>query len=118
MICVASGGFFRHTSVSVAQLGEHLTFNQDVTGSSPAGNIVKKKKKEVNKMDELLKKYPVALSISDVAEILNVTPATVRRHIKKNDLPHIKIGRLVRIPKDSLIDCLHGDQIPSRKEEK
>ena len=42
MICAASGGFFRHTSVSVAQLGEHLTFNQDVTGSSPAGNIVKK----------------------------------------------------------------------------
>ena len=68
-------------------------------------------------MDELLKKYPAALSISDVAEILNVTPATVRRHIKKNDLPHIKIGRLVRIPKDSLIDCLHGDQTPSRKEE-
>ena len=45
IICVASGGFFRHTSVSVAQLGEHLTFNQDVTGSSPAGNIVKKKEK-------------------------------------------------------------------------
>lgn len=68
-------------------------------------------------MDELLKKYPAALSISDVAEILNVTPATVRRHIKKNDLPHIKIGRLVRIPKDFLIDYLHGDQTPNRKEE-
>ena len=67
-------------------------------------------------MDELLKKYPAALSISDVAEILNVTPATVRRHIKKNDLPHIKVGRLVRIPKDSLIDLLHGET-PNRKEE-
>ena len=67
-------------------------------------------------MDELLKKYPAALSISDVAEILNVTPATIRRHIKKNDLPHIKLGRLVRIPKDSLIDFLHGDQTPNRKE--
>lgn len=68
-------------------------------------------------MDELLKKYPAALSISDVAEILNVTPATVRRYIKKNDLPHIKVGRLVRIPKDSLIDCLHGDWTPNRKKE-
>ena len=67
-------------------------------------------------MDELLKKYPAALSISDVAEILNVTPATIRRHIKKNDLPHIKLGRLVRIPKDSLIDFFHGDQTPNRKE--
>ena len=68
-------------------------------------------------MDELLKNYPVALSISDVAEILNITPATFRRHIKRNDLPHIKVGRLVRIPKDSLISYLHGDPIPQRKEE-
>lgn len=68
-------------------------------------------------MDELLKKYPAVLSISDVAEILNITPATVRRHIKSNDLPHIKVGRLVRIPKDSLISYLHGDPAPQRKEE-
>ena len=61
-------------------------------------------------MEELLKEYPVALTISDVAEILNVTPATVRRHIKKNDLPYIKVGKLVRIPKDSLIIYLHSDQ--------
>ena len=68
-------------------------------------------------MDEMLKKYPAVLSISDVAEILNITPATVRRHIKTNDLPHIKVGRLVRIPTDSLIDYLHGDQTSNRKEE-
>lgn len=68
-------------------------------------------------MDELLKNYPVLLSIADVADILNVTPATVRRHVNCNDLPHIKIGRLVRIPKDSLIACLHGNQISTRKEE-
>lgn len=67
-------------------------------------------------MDEMLKSYPVLLSISDVAKILNVTPATVRRHIKSNDLPHIKIGRLIRIPKDSLTICLRGDQISTRKE--
>lgn len=66
-------------------------------------------------MEELLNKYPAVLSISQVAEILNVTPATVRRHIKSNDLPHINIGRLVRIPKDSLIEYLHGNN--NRKEE-
>jgi excisionase family DNA binding protein len=72
--------------------------------------------REAIKMDELLRNYPAALSISDVAEILNITPATVRRHIKSNDLPHIKVGRLVRIPKDSLIRYLHGDPTPQRKE--
>ena len=68
-------------------------------------------------MNDLLQNYPAALSISDVAEILNITPATVRRHIKNKDLPYIRIGRLVRIPKDSLIGYLHGDQTPDRKEE-
>ncbi|MDO4285502.1 MAG: helix-turn-helix domain-containing protein [Eubacteriales bacterium] len=68
-------------------------------------------------MEELLKNYPAALSITDVAEILNITPATVRRHVKQQDLPHIKIGRLVRIPKDSLIAYLHGDQVSHRTEE-
>ena len=68
-------------------------------------------------MDELLKNYPILLSISDVAEILSITPATVRRHIKSNDLPHIKIGNLIRIPKDSLIACLYGEQISTKKED-
>ena len=68
-------------------------------------------------MDKLLKNYPAVLSISDVAEILNITPATVRRHIKNSDLPYIKVGRLIRIPKDSLIGYLHGDSTTQRKDE-
>ena len=68
-------------------------------------------------MDDFLKKYPAALKISDVADILNITPATVRRHIKKNDLPYIKVGRLIRIPKDSLTARLHSEQISAGKED-
>lgn len=45
-------------------------------------------------MEELLKAYPAVLSISEVAEILNITPATVRRHIKNNDLPHCNFGNV------------------------
>ncbi len=67
-------------------------------------------------MEELLKNYPAALSIANVAEILNIAPATVRKHIKRNDIPHIEIGKLVRIPKDSLISYLHGNTAPQRKE--
>ena len=66
-------------------------------------------------MEELFKNYPAVLTINDVAEILNITPATVRTHIKNNDIPCIKVGRLVRIPKDALIWYLHGK--PIRKEE-
>lgn len=57
-------------------------------------------------MDELLKNYPSVLTISDVAQIFNVTPATIRKHIKNSNLPHIKIGKLTRIPKGALITYL------------
>ncbi len=58
-------------------------------------------------MEELLKEYPAVLCISEVAEILNVSPATVRRYIKNQVLPYVKVGRLVRIPKARLIDFLN-----------
>lgn len=61
-------------------------------------------------MNELLNQYPDILSIAEVAEILHVTPATIRRHIKKGDIPYIKIGRLVRIPKDSFVAYLHKNK--------
>ena len=58
-------------------------------------------------MEELLKEYPAVLCISEVAEILNISPATVRRYIKNQVLPYVKVGRLVRIPKARLIDFLN-----------
>ena len=58
-------------------------------------------------MEELLKEYPAVLCISEVAEILNVSPATVRRYIKNQVLPYVKVGRIVRIPKARLIDFLN-----------
>lgn len=60
-------------------------------------------------MNELLANYPAVLDVATVAEILGVTPATVRRLLKANVIPSVKVGRLVRIPKDSLIDYLHGN---------
>lgn len=58
-------------------------------------------------MEELLKEYPAVLCISEVAEILNISPATVRRYIKNQVLPYVKVGRIVRIPKARLIDFLN-----------
>ena len=51
--------------------------------------------------------YPAILDVTQVAEIHSVTPATIRRHIKKHELPAIKVGSLVRVPKDRLIDYLY-----------
>ncbi len=57
-------------------------------------------------MNELFEKYPVVLDVATVAEILGVTPATVRRLIKENKIHSVKVGRLTRITKDKLINYL------------
>ncbi len=67
-------------------------------------------------MTEYLSNYPPVLNVNNVAEILGVTPKTVRNLIKTKTITSIKVGRLVRIPKDSLIDYLHGNQMVTEKE--
>lgn len=57
-------------------------------------------------MNELLEKYPPVLDVATVAKILGVTPATVRRLVKSNLIPSVKVGKLTRITKDKLIDYL------------
>lgn len=53
-------------------------------------------------MNRTLTTYPELLDVATVAQILNVTTKTVRRHIENNDIPAIKIGRLYRIPSEWL----------------
>ncbi len=57
------------------------------------------------------------LTVTEVADILNISQSTVRRHIKLNDIPHFKIGKLVRIPEDCLMSYLHDD-LDHNKQEK
>ena len=57
-------------------------------------------------MNELLKNSPPVMDVNTVAEILGVTPATVRRLLKANVIPSIKVGRLTRVTKDKLINYL------------
>ena len=57
-------------------------------------------------MDKYLESYPPVLSVEDVANILGVTQKTIRTLIKNNKLNCIKVGRLIRIPKDKLIEYI------------
>ena len=59
-----------------------------------------------NDMNELLANYPAVLDVATVAEILGVTPSTVRRLLKANVIPSVKVGRLTRVTKDKLINYL------------
>jgi len=57
-------------------------------------------------MEKYSEAYPPVLSVDEVASILGVTAKTVRNLIKTRDINDIKVGRLIRIPKDKLIDYL------------
>ena len=57
-------------------------------------------------MEKFLEKYPPVLDADDVATILGVTSKTVRKLVNSGELNSIKVGRLIRIPKDMLIDYL------------
>lgn len=57
-------------------------------------------------MEKYLQTYPPILSVNDVAYILGITAKTVRYLIKTGDISSIKVGRLIKIPKNKLIDYL------------
>jgi excisionase family DNA binding protein len=46
------------------------------------------------------------LTTADVAALLRVNPQTVRVWVRTGKIPHVRLGRTVRIPKDELLDAL------------
>lgn len=69
-------------------------------------------------MEKYLKNYPPVLSVDEVADILGVTGKTIRRLIKVGEIGSIKVGRLIRVPKDRLIEYLERqDRKEGRYEE-
>ena len=55
-----------------------------------------------------LRSYSMALTVPEVAEILRVCTKTVYKLIKEGSIPHVKIGREIRVPKGCLIDYLQN----------
>lgn len=45
-------------------------------------------------------------SVAEAAEALGVTPPTVYRAIGRGDLPHLRIGRRIVVPKIALLRLL------------
>ncbi len=42
------------------------------------------------------------LTIQEVAQMMKVSPVTIRRHINHGDLPAVKFGRRVRVPREAV----------------
>ena len=57
-------------------------------------------------MEKYLEDYRPVLSVDEVADILGVTGNTIRHLTRAGELGSIKVGRLIRIPKDRLVEYL------------
>lgn len=51
---------------------------------------------------------PITLSIPEAAAYVRISPSSLRRAVERGEIPHIKIGARVLIPKAAL-DALVGD---------
>ena len=67
-------------------------------------------------MNNLFEEYPAILNISDVAEILGVTPNTVRKLVKTNCLHAVKVGKRYKVTKNKLLAYLGENEESTGKE--
>ena len=82
----------------------------EASGLVPLANFFRK---EVFSMirrerERELRSYSMALTVPEVAEILRVCTKTVYKLIREGSIPHVKIGREIRVPKGRLIDYLQN----------
>ena len=59
-------------------------------------------------MEKYLTQYPPILTVKEVASILGVCEPLVRQLINEHKLPALKVGRLVKIPKEQLINYINS----------
>ncbi|MFP3883627.1 MAG: helix-turn-helix domain-containing protein [Actinomycetota bacterium] len=56
-------------------------------------------------IDEL----PVSLRVEEAAEFADVNPVTIRKLIRDGELETVRLGRLIRIPRSSLLAFLRAE---------
>lgn len=58
--------------------------------------------------DELLAGLPELLSIDEVASVLRVGKSSVYELVRRKELPHFRMGRMIRIPKKKLAEWIEN----------
>jgi len=58
----------------------------------------------------------VLLNVQQVADALNLRPATIRAWLLRRKLPFVKCGRAIRIPADAVHQFIQRNTVPAREE--
>ncbi len=60
---------------------------------------------------------PTYLRAPEVAQLLNISRTAAYRLIENGTIPHLRIGRSVRVPYQSLMDYLAQHEVAARDDE-
>jgi excisionase family DNA binding protein len=63
-----------------------------------------------------MEKDKLLLRVNEFAELLDVTPAAIRRWLLERKIASIRIGRLVRIPREEATRLIAAGFRPARPE--
>jgi excisionase family DNA binding protein len=63
-----------------------------------------------------LTNYPLLLSVAQVAEIVGCSVPAVRMRLRRQELPVIRVGHSVRVPREALRHYLAARLIPAREQ--
>ncbi len=58
--------------------------------------------------------HPVYLRAPEVATLLNISRTQAYRLIENGTLPHIRLGRSVRVPRQALLDYLTRHEVAAQ----
>ena len=64
-------------------------------------------------LNKKLEKEDFFLSIKKVSEILYVSKTTIHNKIKAGEIKYIKVGKLYKIPKESIIEYVEKNLLKS-----
>lgn len=60
---------------------------------------------------------PTYLTVKEVSQLLRLSKMTIYREIKDRNLPHIIVGKSIRIHRDDVADYLVGRYVAAATEE-
>ena len=63
----------------------------------------------VRRLEDLEKSERDYLTVKEVAEVLGISPATVRKQVEQKDIPVIRIGRNYRILKKPFMKHMQAE---------
>lgn len=61
-----------------------------------------------------MSEIPAVLTVEEAAEVLRISRGSAYEAVRTGDLPHVRIGRTIRVPRRALLALL-GEDAPANR---